>query len=165
MSKLCWHSSNVSNLPTYQCNLVLVAIRSQQQWPDDPQGHMMDYFGNYRSPDWDVMDKIEEENEQINEELPDLRDQIDKLQAELATSKRKTRIVQIYRSADPDAAVSEKTFYNCFAEFRLYEDGRSKIKRFRKIRGRSQTDMRAICDHVNGLHLQDRRRDGVGAGI
>ena len=42
--------------------------------PDDPQAHMMDYFGNYRSPEWDVMDKFEEENDTINEELPDLRD-------------------------------------------------------------------------------------------
>ena len=68
---------------------------------------MMDYFGNYRSPEWDVMDKFEEENDQINEELPELRSQIDELQAELATSKRKTKLVQIYRSADPDGAVSE----------------------------------------------------------
>ena len=75
------------------CVIVLVAIRSQQQWPDDPQSHMMDYFGNYRSPEWDVMDKFEEENDQINEELPELRSQIDELQAELATSKRKTRLV------------------------------------------------------------------------
>ena len=52
------------------------------------------------------MDKFEEENDQINEELPELRSQIDELQAELATSKRKTRLVQIYRSADPDGAVS-----------------------------------------------------------
>ena len=74
--------------------------------PDDPQAHMMDYFGNYRSPEWDVMDKFEEENDTINEELPDLRDQIAKLEADLAMSKRKTRIVQIYKTADPDGAVS-----------------------------------------------------------
>ena len=75
--------------------------------PDDPQSHMKDYFGNYRSPEWDVMDKFEEENDTINEELPDLRDQIAKLEADLAMSKRKTRIVQIYKTADPDGAVSD----------------------------------------------------------
>ena len=109
MSKLFLRLSNVSIvLSNKKSSSVLVAIRSQQQMPDDPQSHMMDYFGNYRSPEWDVMDKFEEENDTINEELPDLRDQIAKLEADLAMSKRKTRIVSIYKTADPDGAVSDK---------------------------------------------------------
>ena len=59
----------------------LVAIRSQQQWPEDPQAHMMDYFGNYKSPEWAEMQQIEDENEQINEELPSMNEEIGKLQA------------------------------------------------------------------------------------
>ena len=75
MSKSFLHLLNVSFLLSLKrSSSVLVAIRSQQQMPDDPQSHMMDYFGNYRSPEWDVMDKFEEENDTINEELPDLRD-------------------------------------------------------------------------------------------
>ena len=54
----------------------LVAIRSQQQWPDDPNAHMMDYFGNYKSPEWDVMHAIEDENELIKDELPTMQEEI-----------------------------------------------------------------------------------------
>ena len=54
----------------------LVAIRSQQQWPEDPQAHMMDYFGNYKSPEWAEMEKIEDENEQIKEALPTMDEEI-----------------------------------------------------------------------------------------
>ena len=35
---------------------------------------MKDYFGNERSPEWDVMEAIEEENDQIHEDLPQLED-------------------------------------------------------------------------------------------
>ena len=43
-------------------NVDLVAVRSQSQWPEDPQEHMRDYFGNYRSPEWDVMEQLGDEN-------------------------------------------------------------------------------------------------------
>ena len=71
----------------------MVAVRSQQQWPEDPQSHMMDYFGNYKSPEWEEMQQIEDENEAIETELPDMETQIEKMLAELAISKRKTKIV------------------------------------------------------------------------
>ena len=90
----------------------LVAVRSQQQWPDDPQAHMMDYFGNYKSPEWAEMQQIEDENDAIKEELPQMEDEIGKLEAELAVEKRKTRLVQAYRTADPDSTVSRKQITN-----------------------------------------------------
>ena len=54
---------------------------------------MMDYFGNYKSPEWEQMQQIEDENEAIETELPDMETQIEKMLAELAISKRKTKIV------------------------------------------------------------------------
>ena len=103
-------SLNVSSLVMINnnCFIDLVAIRSQQQWPDDPQGHMMDYFGNYKSPEWEEMHKIEEENEKITEDLPLLEEEIGKLKAQLGLEKRKTRLVQAYRAADPESTVSRK---------------------------------------------------------
>ena len=86
----------------------LVAVRSQQQWPDDPQAHMMDYFGNYKSPEWAEMQQIEDENDAIREELPQMEDELGRLETELAVEKRKTRLVQAYRTADPDSTVSRK---------------------------------------------------------
>ena len=109
MSKLFLHLLNVSILlSNNRSSSVLVAIRSQQQMPDDPQAHMMDYFGNYKSPEWAEMQQIEDENDAIKEELPQMEDEIGKLEAELAVEKRKTRLVQAYRTADPDSTVSRK---------------------------------------------------------
>ena len=45
--------------------LVLVALRSQSQYPEDPQAYMLDYFGNERSPLWETMEEMQEENQQI----------------------------------------------------------------------------------------------------
>ena len=73
--------------------------------PEDPQAHMMDYFGNYRSPEWDEMQLIEDENEQITNEIPTMEDEIERLQAELAASKRRTKMVSLYRAADPESTV------------------------------------------------------------
>ena len=69
---------------------------------------MMDYFGNYKSPEWAEMEQIEDENDGIKEELPQMEDEISKLQAQLGLEKRKTRLVQAYRTADPDSTVSRK---------------------------------------------------------
>ena len=69
---------------------------------------MMDYFGNYKSPEWAEMEQIEDENDGIKEELPQMEDEISKLQAQLGLEKRKTRLVQAYRTADPDSTVSKK---------------------------------------------------------
>ncbi len=41
----------------------LVAMRSQNQWPEDPLTHMKDYFGNVRSPEWDVMEELHMQND------------------------------------------------------------------------------------------------------
>ena len=40
----------------------LLAIRSSQPWPEDPLGHLRDYFGNYRDPMWDVVEQLKVEN-------------------------------------------------------------------------------------------------------
>ena len=39
----------------------------------------MDYVGNQRSPLWDEVEAIEDENSKINEELPDLESEITRL--------------------------------------------------------------------------------------
>jgi hypothetical protein len=42
---------------------------------------MLDYFGNERSTEWDVMEELQEESERIKEELPSLEDECAKLVA------------------------------------------------------------------------------------
>ena len=69
---------------------------------------MMDYFGNYKSPEWEEMQQIEDENEQINEELPQMEDEISKLEKQLMLAARRTRLVKAYKAADPETTVSKK---------------------------------------------------------
>ena len=71
---------------------------------------MKDYFGNYKSPEWDAMAEIEDENEQIENEIPEMESEIEKLKAKLVLSKRRTRIVQAYKAADPETSVRKSRF-------------------------------------------------------
>lgn len=59
----------------------------------------MDYFGNLRSPLWDEMDQMEEQNGQINEQMPQLLGQIDELQKQLMLAQRKTAVCEIFKPA------------------------------------------------------------------
>ena len=68
----------------------------------------MDYFGNYKSPEWEVMHQMEEDNECITGELPQLEDEIKELEHKLMLEQRKTRLVQTYKAADPESTVSRK---------------------------------------------------------
>ena len=76
MRRSCWQSLNVSITKLLTDFIDLVAMRSQNTWPEDPLTHMKDYFGNLRSPEWDVMEQISEENDKIKESLPDFEKEI-----------------------------------------------------------------------------------------
>ena len=58
-------------------------MRSQGQLPEDPTSHFMDYVGNQRSPLWDDMEAMEDENSKIGQELPGLETQIKELQVQM----------------------------------------------------------------------------------
>jgi hypothetical protein len=47
-------------------------VRGKEPWTKDPLVHLRDYFGEERSPMWDVVEELKEENIQIQEELPGL---------------------------------------------------------------------------------------------
>ena len=66
----------------------------------------MDYVGNERSPLWDDMEAMEDENARINGGLPNLDLEIEKLRQSLIEAQRKTKIVECYKMADPEATVS-----------------------------------------------------------
>ena len=81
-------------------------MRSQKQWPSDPQGHLVDFFGQYRDPMWDRMDEWKQEMDDIRNELPVMEDKIVELQKELEAQQRKTFALNVYKNADPDVTVS-----------------------------------------------------------
>ena len=66
----------------------------------------MDYVGNERSPLWDDMEAMEDENARLGQSLPDLEVEIEKLKANLIVAQRKTRIMEAYKVADPENTVS-----------------------------------------------------------
>jgi len=66
----------------------------------------MDYVGNQRSPLWDDMEAMEDENAKIGQDLPSLEAEIERLKVSLIESQRKTRMMELYKQADPEASVS-----------------------------------------------------------
>ena len=58
-------------------------MRSQGQLPEDPTAHFMDYVGNQRSPLWDDMEAMEDENARIGQDIPGLEAEIKTLQAQM----------------------------------------------------------------------------------
>ena len=81
-------------------------MRGQQQLPEDPTAHFMDYVGHQRSPLWDEMESMSDENEKIGEELPNFEADLVRLTAQLEEAKRKTRMIECYKLADPENTVS-----------------------------------------------------------
>ena len=75
-------------------------MRTQKQWPEDPDKHMRDFFGNYRDPMWDKMDEIMENMEVMRADVPDMEKKIAELESDLAFEKRKTQAFVLYKAAD-----------------------------------------------------------------
>ena len=65
----------------------LLTIRSKENLPEDPLVHLRDYFGEERSPMWDVVDKLKAENVKIKGELPSMTSRITRLETELKNLK------------------------------------------------------------------------------
>jgi hypothetical protein len=49
-----------------------LSVRSQKTLPEDPNQHLVDYFGQYRDPLWDRMDEWKQEMDDIRTEIPEL---------------------------------------------------------------------------------------------
>jgi ABC-type glutathione transport system ATPase component len=57
---------------------------------------MLDYFGNLRSPLWDQMEQMGEENEAIELDMPSLKEKVAQLEKEFSEAKRKSGICAIF---------------------------------------------------------------------
>lgn len=66
----------------------------------------MDYVGNERSPLWDDMEAMEDESSRITSDMPGLESEIERLRSGLVEAQRKTRMLECYKQADPEATVS-----------------------------------------------------------
>lgn len=86
----------------------LVSMRSQQQLPEDPTSNFMDYVGNQRSPLWDDMEAMEDENERNGQEIPQLESELNRLQTQLEEAQRRTRALSCFKLADAEGLVSSQ---------------------------------------------------------
>ena len=66
----------------------------------------MDYVGNQRSPLWDDMEAMEDENAKIGQDIPQMESEISLLQKQLVEAQRKNKMIEVYKLTDPEATVS-----------------------------------------------------------
>ena len=57
------------------------------------------------------MEAMEDENSKIQEEVPAMESEISRLQTQLVEAIRKTRVLTIYKAADPESTVSYFNHY------------------------------------------------------
>jgi len=58
------------------------------------------------------MEVMEDENAKISQDLPSMESEIHRIQTQLVEASRKTRMIQCYKSADPEATVSFLSYQN-----------------------------------------------------
>ncbi len=74
----------------------MLTIRSQDSLPQDPLVHLRDYYGQERSPMWDVVDQLKEDNERLAGELPAKHALIDELTAQLKHVRLQNRAMLVF---------------------------------------------------------------------
>ena len=77
-------------------------MRSQPQFPEDPQAHFTDFVGNQRSPLWDDMEQMDDSNQKLRDDIEELNKVIDSLTAQKEDAIRLNLIKECYDAADPE---------------------------------------------------------------
>ena len=111
-------------------------MRSQKQWPEDPNKHLVDFFGQYRDPLWDKMDEWNQEMEEIRGAIPDLQIKLESLMEELEKEKRKTFAINLYKGVDTD--VTDQLGFKFFVQ---------------KLSGNAKFDVDTKITKVQFFHL------------
>jgi hypothetical protein len=58
----------------------LLALRSSETLPNEPIEAMRDYFGAFRSPEWDEVSRLEVDMEQLKEDNENLKKEMQRLE-------------------------------------------------------------------------------------
>jgi hypothetical protein len=81
-------------------------MRHQDKLPEDPSQYLVDFFGQYKDPQWDDMETCQQEIDQMQGNIPILEERIVQLERDIIVQKRKTWAGQLYSQCDPDGNVS-----------------------------------------------------------
>ena len=84
---------------------LLLALRQSNPAPENPTQYVRDYFGDYRDPLWDEVDRLKTENKAMrDEEIPAKEAQIEQLERDIRKEVKKNRVLEIYKALDPDSS-------------------------------------------------------------
>mmetsp|Transcript_27333 Transcript_27333/g.24215 ORF Transcript_27333/g.24215 Transcript_27333/m.24215 type:complete len:227 (+) Transcript_27333:54-734(+) len=79
----------------------LLHVRKQAPWVDDPLKELHSYFDDYRSPEWDIVEGVKNDNVKMEKEvIPELQEKILELEKEIKIAKRYTRSNKVYKALD-----------------------------------------------------------------
>jgi hypothetical protein len=84
------------------CYSVLLALKKSENPPDNPAQYLQDYFGEYRDPAWDEIDRMKAEVEDMKAREPQLTEEIERMKGEIQRAKRVAIVQKTYRTLDPD---------------------------------------------------------------
>jgi regulator of replication initiation timing len=89
----------------------LLAIRSNQNASADPIESLRDYFGAFRSPEWDEVSKMEEDIENFKKQNEEMRQEIEKIKKQKADQIEINRIKEqerLQKLAEEEAKKAKK---------------------------------------------------------
>ena len=92
----------VLGLVKCNCNAVLLALKKAERPPENPAQYLQDYFGEYRDPAWEEMDRLSAEVEQMRARGPELEAEIEKLKKDIERAQRAAKVHKTYSALDPD---------------------------------------------------------------
>ncbi len=86
--------------------IVILALRNAESKPSDPTTYLQEYFGKYRDPAWDEVDRLKAENKKLAEEtVPAIQAKIKDLEKNVQRAKVDQRIRQIFEKLEKDKTV------------------------------------------------------------
>ena len=84
--------------------------------------HLRDYFGRERSPLWDVVESLQQENQDIENEMPTMEEKITEIEEELKRVRLVNRAYQVFSFIDPEKTVSQ--YFKLKISYRMLSDSK-----------------------------------------
>ena len=88
-----------------------MALRSSENPPENPIEAMKDYFGAFRSPEWDAVAKLEQDIEELKAQNTQYEESIETLKKRIVDQKEINRLKEIERQqklAEEEAKKAKK---------------------------------------------------------
>eukprot|EP00744_Colponema_vietnamica_P011410 GILI01016047.1.p1 GENE.GILI01016047.1~~GILI01016047.1.p1 ORF type:complete len:220 (+),score=29.08 GILI01016047.1:81-740(+) len=81
----------------------LLALKESPTPPENPNEYLLDFFGRYRDPMWDVVEQLQTENADFEVKNAQLQARVDELEREVAVEEVNARIRRAFRILDKES--------------------------------------------------------------